>query len=109
MPIPITKVESVTSSDGYRLFDYSDALPALVFIPGMLLLIALWGAAVGPIWAILMVVLNGLASKTADLPLFGRGSGDSVFGFVLLVGLLVGAGGGALAGQAEPEPAEVAT
>jgi ribosomal protein L40E len=134
MPIPVTKAERVMSSEGYRLFDYSDALPALLFIPGMVLLIALplaaalyagfaaaraagattalhgalFGATVGPVWAIAMVVLNALASKTADVPLFGRGSGDSVFGFVLLIGLVVGAAGGALAGQAEPEPAEVA-
>jgi hypothetical protein len=64
---------------------------------------ALWGAAVGPTWAIAMAILNGLASKTEDVPLFGRGSGGSVFGFVLLIGLVVGAAGGALAAQPEPE------
>jgi hypothetical protein len=130
MPIPATKVDRIVSADGYRLFDYSEGVPALLFIPGMLLLIALpliamlyagfaaaraagattalygalWGAAVGPVWAVAMAILNALASKTEDVPLFGRGSGGSVFGFVLLVGLVVGAAGGALAAQAEPEP-----
>jgi hypothetical protein len=51
-----------------------------------------------------MAILNALATKTEDVPLFGRGSGGSVFGYVLLIGLVVGAAGGALAAQAQGEP-----
>jgi zinc-ribbon domain len=130
MPIPVTKVDRISSRDGYRLFDFSDGMPALVFIPGMLLLIglpvlgalyagfaaaraagarsalqgALWGAAVGPVWAITLALLNTLVSKTPEYPLFGRADGGSVFGFMLLFGLVIGAFGGALAAQAQRAP-----
>jgi len=106
-----------------RLFAYRDALPAYVFIPGLLLLIALpvalavfggfstarrmdapspavavgWGALVGIVWALALVILR--AQSTADELLAG-----SLFASVLLVATLAGALGGFLAGPRPGRP-----
>jgi hypothetical protein len=55
---------------------------------------ALWGAAIGPVWALTMVVLASLAQEFT----FSDPSGDSVFVIHLIGGALLGAAGGALAG-----------
>jgi hypothetical protein len=61
---------------------------------------ALWGAVTGPVWAVLLVILNGLANKAEQTPIWGLGDGGGAFGFALLIGCVVGALGGLLAGQA---------
>lgn len=122
-PVPVADPSEIkTNSAGqYRVFGFSRAMPAYTFIPllifliGMLLLLALnagfavarlrqprtqwigaaWGCLVGPIWAIGMVILNALVAKD----FFGRAVGDSVFGSFLLGGLVMGAVGGLLSTQ----------
>jgi hypothetical protein len=122
-PVPVNTIKVKTNSTGeYRLFGFNEALPAFEFIPlliwliGVPLLLALnagfaitrvrgataplvgaaWGALVGPIWAIAMVLINALVAKD----FFGRANGDSVFGMFLIGGLVVGAIGGLLVTQA---------
>jgi hypothetical protein len=105
----------------YNLFDFSSTMPAYLFIPlligliGIVALLALyagfavargigeqrpdraaaWGAVVGPLWAITMVLLAALARKN----IVGDPSGDSVFVAFLLGGAVLGAIGGLLAVQ----------
>jgi hypothetical protein len=105
----------------YNLFDFGAAMPAYLFVPMLIALIAIpallalyagfavarrqgetrleraaaWGAIVGPLWAISMVLLAALARKT----IIGDPSGDSVFVAFLLGGTALGALGGALAAQ----------
>lgn len=107
----------------YNLFDLGAAMPAYVFVPTLICLIAIpallalyagfavarrqgearleraaaWGAIVGPIWAISMVLLTALARK----PIVGDPTGDSVFIAFLLGGAALGALGGALAAQSD--------
>jgi zinc-ribbon domain len=111
----------------YRLFGFSDALPAYVFLPlvafviGIPLVFALyagfavarlrgaaapligaaWGALVGPIWAITIVVIHALIAKDV----FGRAQGDSAFGMFLLGGAVIGAIGGLIATQSRSREA----
>ncbi len=70
---------------------------------------AAWGALVGPAWAILMVILDALATKSLEqevlgrsqvLNLFGSADGGSTFLSFLLIGAVLGALGGLLAGTA---------
>jgi len=108
-----------------RLFDYGNAVPSWLFILGLLAFIAVpvvlalyagfaaaraagattavmgaaWGASTGPVWALTMVILNGLANKTATFPLWGLAEAGSVFGFSLLIGAVFGALGGLLSMQ----------
>ncbi len=125
LPVPVGDASKlkVNSSGQYRLFGLDRAMPAYTFVPFVILLLAsalllgifagasvaqtrspqtpwaaaAWGCLVGPIWALAMVILNGLIAKN----LFGRADGGSVFGSFLLSGLLVGALGGLLSMQAQ--------
>jgi hypothetical protein len=112
---------STESAPSYNLFDFSDTMPVFLFVLtlvaliGIPLLLALyagfavarqvgerrpdraaaWGALVGPIWSIAMVLLAVLARKN----IVGNPSGDSVFIAFLLGGAVLGALGGLLAAQ----------
>jgi hypothetical protein len=130
LPFPVSDPSAIPGDDGaFRIFSYDDALPAYIFLPALLLLMALnlfgalyagfaaaraaragelpmaaaWGALTGPVWAIAMGFLVLLAGG-----LFHGDAGDgSVFGIYLVGGALLGAAGGALSasGQAAPGPA----
>lgn len=119
------------SPSDYNLFDFNDTMPAYLFLPMLIVLIAIaalfalyagfavaryrgerradraavWGALVGPLWAIAMVLLTTLARKDV----VGNPKGDSVFVAFLLGGAVLGAIGGMLAAQgataAEQPPA----
>lgn len=121
-PVPIDRGPVKTnSSGGYRIFGFNQALATYEFIPLLILVIgiplllalnagfavarlrgastpleaAAWGALVGPIWAVAMVVLNAVIAKE----FFGRANGGSVLGMFLLAGAVVGAIGGLLVTQ----------
>lgn len=109
------------SASDYNLFDFSDTMPAWLFVPMLLVLIgipallalyagfalvrllgeqrreraAAWGALVGPVWAVAMVLLEALARKDV----VGNPVGDSTFVAFLLGGAVLGALGGLLASQ----------
>lgn len=108
----------------YDIFDFSDTMSAALFIPLLVFLIgvpallalyagfalvrrwgetrieraALYGASVGPLWALAMVLLAALARKN----IVGDPTGDSVFVAFLLGGAVLGALGGVLAAQGSP-------
>lgn len=112
---------SADSASDYNLFDFNDTMPAYLFIPMLVVLIAIpallalyagfavarrmgesradraaaWGALVGPVWALSMVLLAALARKNV----VGNPKGDSVFIAFLLGGAVLGALGGLLAAQ----------
>lgn len=112
---------AASSASDYNLFDFSDTMPAFLFVPMMTVLIAVpvllalyagfavarrfgerrpdraaaWGAIVGPVWAIAMVLLAALARKNV----VGNPNGDSVFIAFLVGGVVLGAIGGLLAAQ----------
>ncbi|MFI5028580.1 MAG: hypothetical protein ACHQCF_06325, partial [Solirubrobacterales bacterium] len=107
----------------YNLFDFANAMSPLLFIPMLIVLVAIpallalyagfavarvmaerrpsraaaWGAIVGPAWAIVMVVLATLARKE----IVGDPTGDSVFIAFLLGGAALGSVGGLLAAEGE--------
>jgi zinc-ribbon domain len=120
LPFPVDQAADVPGRDGgLRVFSYTDAMPAYVFLPALILLIGLlilaalyagfaaaravdaatpplgaaWGAVTGPAWAIAMSILISLAGGLFH----GDADGGSVFGLFLLLGALLGAGGGVLA------------
>lgn len=125
VPVPVGDASKlkVNSSGRYRLFGLSHAMPTYTFVPLVIFLLAsalllaffagasvaqarvpqtpwaaaAWGGLVGPIWALAMVILNGLFAKE----FFGRADGGSVFGSFLLGGLIVGAVGGLVSVQAQ--------
>ncbi len=125
LPVPVGNASKlkVNSSGQYRLFGLEHAMPAYTFVPLVIFLLgsallleifagasvaqtrapqtpwaaAAWGCLVGPIWALAMVIVNGLVAKD----FFGRADGGSVFGSFLLSGLIVGAVGGLLSVQAQ--------
>lgn len=128
---------AVTSQPRFRIFDYRHALPVWAFIallalilvpvllalyagyaisrrvtPGTVPLGAAWGALVGPLWAVAMVVLNAMVDKTAfGVPFsYGAAEGGSVFLTFLIGGGVLGALGGAIAARSGSErgPAEPA-
>jgi hypothetical protein len=131
LAFPVEDTEAVASPGAsYGVFDLREGLPAYVFVPGLILLVALpaigallggfrvarvraatgpgpaalWGAIVGPVWAIAVALLSALASKE----LFGDPSADSIFVSFLLGGAALGALGGFLGvqgGQAQSPPA----
>lgn len=102
-----------------NLFDYSGTMPTHLFVLTLIVLIgvpallalyagfavvrqvgetqpdraAAWGALVGPVWSLTMVLLTTLARKDV----VGNPSGDSVFIAFLLGGAALGALGGLLA------------
>jgi hypothetical protein len=125
VPVPLgnpSKIKSDRSGD-YRLFGLSPAMPVYTFAPLLLFLLAsalllalsagytlaqaqqpatplsaaAWGALVGPIWAVTVVVINALIAKY----IFGRADGGSVFGTFFLGGAAVGAVGGLVSMQAQ--------
>jgi hypothetical protein len=128
LPFPVDQARDVPGRDGgFRVFSYSDAMPAYVLLPAIVLLMGLlilamlyagftaaravaaattmhgaaWGAVTGPAWAIAMSVLVSLAGGLFH----GDADGGSVFGVFLVFGALLGAGGGALSVSAAPAPA----
>jgi hypothetical protein len=128
LPFPVAQPGDVPGRDGgFRIFSYSDAMPAYVLLPAIVLLMALlilamlyagfaaaravaaatlahgaaWGALTGPVWAIAMSILVSLAGGLFH----GDADGGSVFGVFLVFGALLGAGGGALAVSGAPAPA----
>jgi zinc-ribbon domain len=123
LPIPVSKAANVPGGDGrLRIFSYNDALPAYVFLPGLIIMMGLvalgalyagfaaaraagagslvagaaWGALTGPVWAVAMTILNALAGGFFH----GAAESGSVFAVFVLGGALLGAGGGALAQSA---------
>lgn len=135
MPVPVTKVDRVVGKGGYRITDYKPAIPAWLFIVGLIALIAVpaflalnagfacaraagastwgqrlaWGLVPVPIWAAGMVALNALANKTDDYAVFGLGNGGSVLGMTVLFTAVLGILGGALAGQSTTDKQGSAT
>jgi len=138
LPAPTSDADEVDPDDGHRFFAYRDAVPAYLFVPGVIVLIALplllalyggfvaagaagaagasispgvaaaWGAVVGPVWAIVMTILDTLATKSIEfealgrseeVAIFGSADGGGVFLFFLLIGGVLGALGGMLAGS----------
>ncbi|MGO9901631.1 MAG: hypothetical protein ACLP0J_18535 [Solirubrobacteraceae bacterium] len=108
----------------FRIFDYGNGLPALEFVVLLLTLAvpilsaayggfalarsanartaiagAGWGALLGPIWCLAMVVVNGLVQKQIG----GKASGNDVLAIYLLAGAALGAIGGLLAVSRHPE------
>jgi hypothetical protein len=128
LPFPVDQAADVPGRDGgFRIFSYSDAMPAYVLLPAIVALMALlilallyagfvaaravdasttvhgaaWGAITGPAWAIAMSILTSLAGGL----LHGDADGGSVFGVFLVFGALLGAGGGAPAVSGATAPA----
>jgi hypothetical protein len=128
LPFPVDQAGDVPGRDGgLRIFSYTDAMPAYVFLPALVLLFGLlilaalyagfaaaravgaatpalgaaWGAVTGPAWAIAMSILISLAGGLFH----GDADGGSVFGLFLLLGAVLGAGGGVLAVNDAREPA----
>jgi hypothetical protein len=128
LPFPVDQASDVPGRDGgLRIFSYSDAMPAYVLLPAIVVLMGLlilamlyagfvaaravaattpvhgaaWGAITGPAWAIAMSILVALAGGLFH----GDADGGSVFGLFLVFGALLGAGGGALAVSGAPAPA----
>ena len=127
LPLPADDPEGVAAgTDTFRLFAYRDGMSAIVFLLMLVVLIgvpvasalfagfavarereaatpvlgAAWGALVGPVWAIVLAIVNSLLQDT----LFGHAQGESVFGIVLVLGALIGALGGFLAARAGATP-----
>lgn len=122
-PLPVDHPEKIYGATGAnvkpRIFDYRRGMAAYIFIPLLVLLIAIpaifalyagfstartqsrpsrayaaaWGALVGPVWALAAVILNALVQK--QIP--ASAIGDSVFVTFLLGGAALGALGGLLA------------
>lgn len=130
VPIPVDptgeKITELTDEGKFNLLDYKNVLNAWAFVPILIVLILLplilalysgfligrerkdsdpklgaaWGALVGPVWAVALVVLNALSVDLA----FGHLIGDSFFVMVLIGGAILGAVGGLLGNQ-NPGPA----
>lgn len=119
-PVPVGDTARIKFNDKgeYRVFGFSKALPLYSFAALVILLFAVmlalalyagfavarlrrpetqwlggaWGALVGPIWALALVIANAFITKR----LFGQANADSVFGGFLVAGIVVGAIGGFL-------------
>jgi hypothetical protein len=133
LPVPAGEPREVLGTgESFRLFDYRDGMPAIVFLLLLVVLVALplatalyagflvareraaatpalgaaWGAIVGPVWAIVVSFVNSVLQNT----LYGHAQGESLFGILLVLGALVGALGGFLAaGSREPATEPLAT
>ena len=131
LPVPVDRPAAVLDGRGsYRSFAYADAAPVWGWLPlvvgGTLVVLALmlfggftaaraahdprpalgaaWGALVGPVWALLIVVLDPLTSSSYPrLSALGALDGANAFAVFLLLGTVVGACGGLLAASGEPE------
>lgn len=118
-------VDTDAATGTYRVFDYHRPLPAWVFLLLVVPLLALpaltalyagfalarlraaptplhgaaWGALVGPVWALTMVLLSTLLASNPWFggQLFGAPQGESVLATFLLGGAALGALGGLLA------------
>ena len=128
LPLPAAEPGEIgAGSSTFRLFAYRDGVSAVVFLLMLIVLIgiplvaalyagflvarereatspalgAAWGALVGPAWAIVLAIVNGLLQDT----LYGHAQGESVFGTVLVLGAVIGAAGGFLAARAATPPA----
>jgi hypothetical protein len=120
--IPVDDREEVfdgADSSSLRIWSYRDAISAPLFIPLLMVLIALaaagallagfsvarlkhsvaWGAIVGPIWAVAGTLLAAIASREV---IFGAPDKGSLFAVLLLGGAALGAAGGFLALQRAP-------
>ena len=120
--IPVDDREEVfdgADPSSLRIWSYRDAITAPLFIPLLLILIALpaagallagfsvarlkhsaaWGAIVGPIWAVAGTLLAAIASREV---IFGAPDKGSLFAVLLLGGAALGAAGGFLALQRAP-------
>lgn len=125
-PLPVEtdgeKISELAEHGKFNLFDYKNVMHVFTFIVLLLVLVSLpillslyagflvgrdrdggdprfrvaWGALVGPVWALTIVVLNALSEDIA----FGHLLGDSVFALVLIGGAILGAAGALIAGQA---------
>ncbi len=107
LPAPTADPDEVTGDESYRIFAFRDALPAYLFVPGVIVLIALplmlalyggfaaagaaggarspgrsaaLGAVVGPVWAITMAVLDALATKSLEFSGPGGNEELTLFG-----------------------------
>lgn len=117
-PLPADKGRYVHATAGgtYRVFDYRRAYPLFAFVFGIILLLgsvlacaayagfavaglsgarsrwaaAAYGALVGPVWAVALVLLRAIADRQLM-------DGGSLFTSALLVGAIAGAMGGLLA------------
>lgn len=123
---------SAAFNPDFTVYGYGDVLPSWLYAPLLLILIvapaflalsggfgaarsaaaatpiqgALWGALVGPVWAIATAILAALTQQL----FFGQILGDSFFAIVLLAGAALGALGGLVATQqagagSQPTPA----
>ncbi|MBA3508557.1 MAG: hypothetical protein H0T19_00515 [Thermoleophilaceae bacterium] len=121
LPTPAASPREVSTGDSFQAFAYKDAVPAYLFLPLLLAIIAItalaalyagfsvargralsdpargaaWGAAVGPLWAVIVAVLNALIDK----PVFGQVDAGSAFVSMLIGGVVLGAVGGVLAAR----------
>lgn len=126
LPAPAASPREVSTGDSFRVFAYKDAVPVYLFLPLLLLAIALtalsalyagfsvargrgladparaaaWGAVVGPLWAVSIALLNSLIDK----PVFGQADSGSAFWSMLIVGAGIGALGGLLAARGTNRP-----
>jgi hypothetical protein len=117
----LTGSDDATPADSYRLFGYRHDMAGYLFVPLLIVLMAIpaltalwagfalarvraagspaagaaWGALVGPVWAVAIAILNAVVKKE----LFGMAVGDSVFVTTLVAAALLGALGGVLAVQ----------
>lgn len=139
LPAPARDAAQVSGGRTFRIFAYDDGLSSGLFIPALIVLLALpllfalyagfaaagsaaaaaagasgppwlsiaWGATVGPVWGVVMAGLDGLATKSLagstgapELHIFGTAQGAGALALFLLVGTVLGALGGLLAGGA---------
>lgn len=122
VPFPVSDSEELTDAKSFGLFDYRKVLPGLLFALGVVIVLAipallavfagfslarrvgalrpgpaaLWGLAVGPIWALALTLLALLSNKTSAFPLWGWADIGSTFGFTLLTCAILGAVGAVL-------------
>ena len=122
LPFPVDAPNELPGADGaFRIFAYADALPAVVFVPALVVLLGLvglgalyagfaaaraagartlplaaaWGAITGPAWAVAMAVAIVFAGGL----LHGDAGDGSAFAIFLLGGAALGAAGGALSSR----------
>lgn len=134
LPIPVDDGVDVADGSSFGLFDYRNGMPGIIFALFMVATLAvpaafavfagfslarrvgatsagsgaLWGLAVGPLWALGLTLLALVANKTAFTPLWGWSEPGATLGFTLLVTGVLGSVGGALSAdpsRTRPAPA----